>query len=97
MAATGAIEPKVVDVPPGSELARLLDEADGAPLVLVKDGVRYRLEREDAKDDPWANDDPEQVEQVLAETAGAWKHIDAEALKADVRAQRGHGRDDDPS
>ena len=89
---------KTIEVVAGSELARLLDEAASAPLILVKDGVRFRLHREDAKDDIWANYDPERVKRVLAETAGAWKNIDTEALKADIRAQRGqdsHGRPGD--
>ena len=29
-----------IDVLPGSELARIIDESNGAPLYLVKDGVR---------------------------------------------------------
>ena len=41
-------EAKAIEVAPGSELARLLDEAEGKPLVLVKDGVRYRVDLEDA-------------------------------------------------
>ncbi len=43
-------EAKTIEVAPGSELARVLDEAAGKPLVLVKDGVRYRLTPEDAPD-----------------------------------------------
>ena len=89
------IEPRTIEAVPGGELDRLLDEANGAPLVLVKNGVRYRVAREDATDDLWANYDPERVRRALAETAGAWKGVDVEALKADIRAQRGqirHGR-----
>ncbi len=41
-------ETKTIEVAPGSELDRVLDEAGGKPLVLVKDGVRYRLTPEDA-------------------------------------------------
>ena len=63
---------KTIEVTPGSEWDRLLEEAAGAPHILVKVGVRYRLDREDAKEDIWANYDPERVQQVLAETAGAW-------------------------
>ena len=86
---------RTIEVTPGSELDRLLDEANGAPLVLVKNGVRYRIEREDAADDIWSDYDPERVRKALRESAGALAHIDAEALKADIRAQRGqdsHGR-----
>ena len=80
---------KTIEVVPGSELDRVLEEAAGAPVVLVKDSRRFRLAPEDAKEDIWTNYDPERVRQVLAETAGAWKDIDTEALKADIRAQRG--------
>jgi hypothetical protein len=93
-----AITDRTIEVEPGGELDRLLDEANGARLILVKDGVRYRLAREDAEPDIWANYDPERVRQVLRETAGAWKDIDTEALKADIKAQRGqdsHGRPGD--
>ena len=86
---------RVVEVAPDSELDRLLEETNGVPIVFVKNGVRYRVERESEADDIWANYDPERVLKVLAETAGAWKDIDTEALKADIQAQRGqdsHGR-----
>ena len=89
-----AIEPKTIEVTPGSELDRLLEEANGASLVLVRDGVRYRLER-DHDDDIWANYDPDRVFQALRDSAGALAHVDTEELKADLRAQRGqdsHGR-----
>jgi hypothetical protein len=80
---------KTIEVMPGSEWDRLLEEAAGAPLILVKDGVRYRLDREDAKEDIWANYDPERVLQVLEETAGSWRGIDTEALIAEIHEQRG--------
>lgn len=41
-------ETKTIEVAPGSELARLLDEAEGKSLVLVKEGVRYWAIPEDA-------------------------------------------------
>ena len=86
---------KTIEVTPGSELDLLLEEANGAPLVFVKNGVRYRVERDDAADYIWANYDPERVRQALRESAGAFASIDTEALKADIREQRGqdsHGR-----
>ena len=87
---TTTTSPTIIEVTPGSELDRLLAEANGAPIILVRDGQRYRLAPEDAKPDIWANYDPERMKEALAETAGAWKHIDTEALLADIRRQRGH-------
>lgn len=89
---------KTIEVEPGSELDRLLEEANGKPLVLVRDGVRFRIEREDAKEDIWANYDPERVRQALRASAGALAHIDVDELRADIRSQRGqdsHGRPGD--
>lgn len=85
---------EAVKVAPGSELDRLLAAANGATIILVRDGRRYRLAPEDAKPDIWAGYDPERVRQALAETAGALKGVDAEALKAEIRALRGHDDDD---
>jgi hypothetical protein len=85
-------------VEPGSELDRLLEQANGAPLVLVRGGVRFRVERESDPTDIWAGYDPEKVLQAFQEAAGAWRNIDTEALKADIRAQRGQdsiGRPDE--
>ncbi len=86
----------MIEVAPGSELAAALDE--GKPVVLIKDGVRYRVDREDAAEpteDIWANYDPERVLRVLEETAGSWRDIDTEAFIAEIHEQRGqdsHGR-----
>jgi hypothetical protein len=80
---------KTIEVVPGSELDRLLDEADGAPLVLVRAGVRFRVEREQDPTDIWAGYDPDKVLRVLEETAGSWRGIDTEALIAEIHEQRG--------
>jgi hypothetical protein len=80
----------LVEVTPGSELDRLLAEANGAPIILIHNGRRYRLAPEDGQADIWAGYDPEAVRKALAETAGAWGGVDAEALIEDIRAQRGH-------
>ena len=81
---------------PGSQLAEALDE--GKLVILVKDGVRYCVDREEAMEpaeDFWANYDPERVLRVLEETAGSWQGIDTDALIAEIHEQRGqdsHGR-----
>ena len=46
---------KRIKVSPGSELARLLEEAAETVLLLEKDGVRYQLKREDADEFQTAN------------------------------------------
>ena len=89
---------KTIAVEPGTELDRLLDQANGTPLILVKDGVRYRLAREDAEPDIWADYDPERVRRARRESAGALSHLDAASFKAEMRALRGqdsHGRPGD--
>ncbi len=85
-----------IEVTPGSDLAAALDE--GKQVVLVKDGVRYRVHREDAAqptEDVWADYGPEKVRQMLKRTAGSWTGVDIDAFKAEIREQRGqdsHGR-----
>jgi hypothetical protein len=78
-----------ITVDPDSELARALSEAAETPVRLDVRGVRYRVRREDA--DPFADYDPEQVRRSLAQYAGSWGDIDAEALKAYVYRGREEG------
>lgn len=52
-----ASEPKTIEVEPGGELDRLLDEAAAAPLRLVRNGERFRVDREPAVDGFHAGDD----------------------------------------
>jgi hypothetical protein len=78
--------PKKIIVEPDSELARLLDEAAEQPLLLEKDGVRYRLDKEEA--DIWAGYDPDAALEGIRAAAGSWKDIDAEAFKAYIRERR---------
>ena len=82
-------EPKTIEVEPGGELDRLLDEADEAPLRLVRNGVRYRLDRE--TEDIWADYDPERAIEGMRRAAGSWKDVDAEALKAYIYTGREQG------
>jgi hypothetical protein len=78
--------PKKIIVNPNSEVARLLDEAADRPLLLEKDGVRYRLDREET--DIWAGYDPEAAIEGIRAAAGSWKDIDAEVFKAYIRERR---------
>ena len=79
-------QPKHIKVKPGSELARLLEEADEAPLLLEKDGVLYRLTAQE--EDIWADYDPERVRAGLKESAGALAGVDTKQLLADIRQSR---------
>src|SRR5689334_14049346 len=45
---------KTIEVKPGSELAKLLDQVEEGPVVLEKDDHRYRLAREHEYEDIWA-------------------------------------------
>ena len=80
-------EPKTIAVEPGSEIADLLDEAAETPLLLVNNGLRFRLDRDE--EDIWAGYDPERARQSTLAGAGSWKGIvDAEAFKAYIRERR---------
>lgn len=82
-------EPKTIHVTSGSELARLVDAARETPVILEKDGVRYRLSRED--DDLWANYDPEAVLAAIRASAGTHSRDDGEELKTYISRARAEG------
>lgn len=77
-----------IHVAPDSELARLLEKAAIAPLILEKDGDRYRLAREEKKEDIWADYDPARVRKALKRSAGALAHMNRQAFLADLHEQR---------
>lgn len=83
-----ASEPKTVEVEPGSELDRLLDEAARAPLRLVRNGEPFRLDREAGDEDIWAGYDPELARESTLAASGAWKDFDADGFKAYIRERR---------
>ena len=80
------LRPRRIKVAPGSELARLLEEADEAPLLLEKDGVLYHLAAQEQ--DIWADYDPERVRAALKESAGALAGVDTKQLITDIHASR---------
>ncbi len=84
-----ASEPTTITVEAGSELDRLLDEAAGGPVRLVRNADRFRLVRED--DDIWAGYDPERARAGMRAAAGKWSDLDAEALKAYISLAREEG------
>ena len=85
-----AREPKRIIVAPGTELARLLDDAASSPVLLEKDGELYRLNRAE-EEDVWASYDPQKVREAVAKHAGSWKDIDLEAFKAFIYRAREEG------
>ena len=84
-----AKEPLTIKVDPQSELGRALDEADAAPVVLDRGGVRFRVSRDD--DDPWATYDPAKVRAGLRKFAGMISSEDAERLKEAIYRGREEG------
>lgn len=81
----------VVDEP-DAELAAILDQADSHVVIVERNGARYRVERESG--DVWAGYDPERVREGLRQSAGAFKDIDVEAFRRDLRFWRGHDDDE---
>ncbi len=82
-------ESLVIAVTPDSELAHLIEGAAGRPVLLEKDGVRYRLERDE--DDVWRGYDPEAARAGIRAAAGSWSDLDAEQLKAAIYRAREEG------
>ncbi|HEV2108371.1 MAG TPA: hypothetical protein VGR16_08920 [Thermomicrobiales bacterium] len=87
---------KAIQVEPGSEIARLLDEMRGQAMILVKDGVRYRIELAEG-DDIWAGYDPKRVREALRQTAGVLKGLDRDAFLAELREMRGQDSEGRPA
>lgn len=79
-------------VPQGSELAKLLTEAEGMPILLEKDGDLFRLERmENEPKDIFAGYDPNKVKEAVTATAGSWTDLDTDKLIADIYRAREEG------
>lgn len=77
---------RTINVEPGSELDRVLDEAQDTSLRLVCGGDRFRLHRE--TDDIWEGYDPDLARESTLAFSGVWKDFDAEAFKAYIRERR---------
>ena len=84
--ATGTTTIKVTEA---TDWPRLLDEAASAPVLLERDGVVYRLTREDA--DIAYEPDPELVRQTLGATAGSWADLDIDKVIGDLYEARRAG------
>ena len=83
-----ATETKVINVAPGSELGRFLEEIGEAPVVLEKDGERYVLAREDAHD-IWADYRPGEGQAGIApKRRRLGRHRPGEPAKRYTRSAR---------
>lgn len=71
-----------------TELPELLDHAEHAPLLLEREGVLFRLARED---DIAYEPDPEFVLRTLAATAGSWADLDVDEMIEDIYEARRAG------
>lgn len=83
-----AHEPDTIHITDDSELARLLEHVDATPLRLEKNGVVYRVTREE---DLWAGYDPEKVRAAVKAAAGTLTLEEGEALKAYIYKAREEG------
>jgi hypothetical protein len=81
-----AKKPLTITIDPESELGRALAAIDDAPIVLERDGARFRVTRD--ADDLWADYDPQRVRRALRQSAGALAGIDVAALQRELREQR---------
>jgi len=80
-------ERNAIEIIPGGEFDRLLKSAQEFPVLLDRDGIRYRLAPL-AQDDIWSGYDVESARQALYQSAGALAGVDREQLLADIKAQR---------
>jgi hypothetical protein len=90
---------KTIQVEPGGELDRLLDEAIEGPIVLERKGIRYRLDRLESEDDKdiWAGYDPEKALAGMEAAAGFLSDEEAERLREYVYEGRELGTRPDDS
>jgi len=70
------IAPKTITVEPDSEVARVLELATEAPILIETRGARYRVVREG--EDPFATYDPERARAALDRVFGTLKGIDVD-------------------
>lgn len=82
-------EPLTFTIDPDSELGRALDESDGSPIVLERNGARFRVTRD--PDDPWADYDPEKVRAGLHRFAGMLTPEEGERIKETIYRGREEG------
>jgi len=88
---TVAIDRSPVKVTPESDLESLLDEATKAPLVLERNGVTYRLSRENEQPPPDRELARERELRILDETIGSWADLDTDKMIREIYEARRAG------
>jgi hypothetical protein len=73
MAITDEQREQIITVEPGSDLARVLNRANAAPLRVEVGGARYRIERE--RDGLIPPPNPRGLREALRRSAGAFARI----------------------
>ncbi len=81
--------PHTLHLDPNSKLARTLAEANGEPVILESNSVRFRVIR--FHDDSWAGYDPEKVRAGLRRFAGTITPEEAERIKESIYRGRQEG------
>jgi hypothetical protein len=81
--------PLTITIDSDSELGRALDDSDGSPVILERNGARFRVTRD--PDDPWADYDPEKLRAALRAVAGTLTADEGERLKELIYRGREEG------
>ncbi len=81
--------PLTITIDPDSELGRALDNADGPPVILERNGARFRVTRD--PDDLWVDYDPEALRAALRAVAGTLTPDEGERLKELIYRGREEG------
>jgi hypothetical protein len=81
--------PLTITIDPDSELGRALDDTDGPPVILERNGARFLVTRD--PDDPWANYNPEKVRAGLRKFAGMLTPEEGERIKETIYRGREEG------
>ena len=83
---------RTIQVEEGSDLAHLLESAECEPVILEKDGTRYRLARESVEtENIWSGYDPDKVRKTVAKLAGRWADLHTDALIENLYRAREEG------
>jgi hypothetical protein len=84
-----AREPLTITIDPDSELGKALEAPDNVPIILVRNGTRFRVTRD--PEDPWANYDPEKVREGLRKFANLLTPEEADRIKEGIYRGREEG------